>query len=634
MAAAEQTHNVPEPFEVPEGGLASFLTATVGDWAEADNDDYIPPQGIAQVKSIADKLAEYGRYEDEYMVHAAEGETVIPAEVLDANPRLKANLFRQMREMGIDPERYVVGSELNSINPVTGQPEFFLKKLFKGVKKLVKGVVKVFKKVAPIVLSAVGMAVLGPIGAGLGSGIGTLIQGGDLKDALKNGLIAGVTAGIGQGLSEGFSAARAGAETGLGNIGEFASGFGQSVSQGLQGGYIDQFATGMSSLSSSASDILNKFSGNTAATDASASIDQALASARLQPGDIPGSPLSPGAEQFAAVDNPLAQGIDRALSSSQPGAVDVLAPGGVENALGIPAAQGPSFVQQVAQQTGAAVPVSQGNLVYQSPDYIGADVVLKNTQAAQPTGYFDRLRQDPLGTLTGSSAQPTNAMLRAQQQQIMSQFGLNASDALTMAREQLAPSLLQKYGTAAAVATGLGAATGAFDAPPPPEPVDYFGGITGADLLAQDPNKYRVGLPTYGQGPAMGMPSTGTSSSLSGLGPDVTVAQAMGQGPRLIGYDAMGNPVYEEKDTRMPYDNPMYQPPVMAARGGEIEYFPRRMGAIYGPGTETSDDVPAMLSDGEFVMTARAVNGAGDGDRERGMMRMYEIMRKFEGGRV
>jgi hypothetical protein len=630
MAAAEQTHRVPEPFEVPEGGLASFLTATVGDWAEADNDDYIPPQGIAQVKSIAEKLAEYGRYEDEYMVHAAEGETVIPAEVLDANPRLKANLFRQMREMGIDPERYVVGSELNSINPVTGQPEFFLKKLFKGVKKLVKGVVKVFKKVAPIVLGAIG-ASFGPLGAALGSGIGTLIQGGDLKDALKAGLIAGVTAGIGQGLSEGFTAAKAGAATGFGNVGEFASGFGQSVSQGLQGGYIDQFAAGMSSLSSSASDILNKFSGNTAPTDTATSIDQALASARLQPGDIPGSPLSPGAEQFAAVDNPLAQGIDRALSSSQPAAVDVLAPGGVENVLGIPAAQGPSFVQQVAQQTGAAVPVSQGNLVYQSPDYINTQAA---QQTAQPTGYFDRLRQDPLGTLTGSSAQPTNAMLREQQLKLMSQFGINATDALTMAQKQLAPSLFQKYGTAAAVAAGLGAATGAFDTPPPPEPIDYFGGVTGADLLAQDPSKYRVGLPTYGQGPEMAMPSGDGSSTLSGFGPDVTVAQAMGQGPRLIGYDAMGNPMYEEQNPLMPYDNPMYQPPVLAAKGGEIEYFPRRMGAIYGPGTGTSDDVPAMLSDGEFVMTARAVRNAGNGDRERGMMRMYDIMRKFEGGRV
>jgi hypothetical protein len=236
--------------------------------------------------------------------------------------------------------------------------------------------------------------------------------------------------------------------------------------------------------------------------------------------------------------------------------------------------------------------------------------------------------------LTGSSAQPTNAMLREQQLKLMSQFGINATDALTMAQKQLAPSLFQKYGTAAAVAAGLGAATGAFDTPPPPEPIDYFGGVTGADLLAQDPSKYRVGLPTYGQGPEMAMPSGGGSSTLSGFGPDVTVAQAMGQGRRLIGYDAMGNPMYEEQDPLMPYDNPMYQPPVLAAKGGEIEYFPRRIGAISGPGTGTSDDVPAMLSDGEFVMTARAVRNAGNGDRERGMMRMYDIMRKFEGGRV
>ena len=62
--------------------------------------------------------------------------------VFDENPRLKETLFNQMRAMGIDPEQYVVGSELNSINPVTGQPEFFLKKLFRGLKKAVKKVVK------------------------------------------------------------------------------------------------------------------------------------------------------------------------------------------------------------------------------------------------------------------------------------------------------------------------------------------------------------------------------------------------------------------------------------------------------------------------------------------------------------
>ena len=136
----------PEHMEVPEGGIASFLTATTGEWAEADVQD-MPSAGIANVQSVAEQLADYGRYEDTYMVHAAEGETVVPMAVFEENPRLKESLFLQMRSMGIDPERYIVGNELNSINPVTGQPEFFLKKLFKGLKKAVKKVVKVVKKV-------------------------------------------------------------------------------------------------------------------------------------------------------------------------------------------------------------------------------------------------------------------------------------------------------------------------------------------------------------------------------------------------------------------------------------------------------------------------------------------------------
>jgi len=77
----------------------------------------------------------------------------------------------------------------------------------------------------------------------------------------------------------------------------------------------------------------------------------------------------------------------------------------------------------------------------------------------------------------------------------------------------------------------------------------------------------------------------------------------------------------------------VYGGPVYAAKGGEME-FPRRDGYIAGPGTETSDDIPAMLSDGEFVMTARAVRGAGDGSREKGVEKMYDIMRAFEGGVV
>ena len=67
-------------------------------------------------------------------------------------------------------------------------------------------------------------------------------------------------------------------------------------------------------------------------------------------------------------------------------------------------------------------------------------------------------------------------------------------------------------------------------------------------------------------------------------------------------------------------------------------------GYIEGPGTGRSDSIPATiyqngqpvqdaaLSDGEFVMTERAVRGAGNGDREAGAARMYEMMRRFENG--
>jgi hypothetical protein len=75
------------------------------------------------------------------------------------------------------------------------------------------------------------------------------------------------------------------------------------------------------------------------------------------------------------------------------------------------------------------------------------------------------------------------------------------------------------------------------------------------------------------------------------------------------------------------------------AEGGETN-FPRKVGQIDGPGTEKSDDIPAMLSDGEFVMTAAAVRGLGalngaDKDdkleqRRKGAKMMYDMMDKFD----
>ena len=50
---------------------------------------------------------------------------------------------------------------------------------------------------------------------------------------------------------------------------------------------------------------------------------------------------------------------------------------------------------------------------------------------------------------------------------------------------------------------------------------------------------------------------------------------------------------------------------------------------------EKADDIPAMLSNNEFVMTADAVREFGDGDVNKGAERMYAMMKKLEnGGRV
>jgi len=83
----------------------------------------------------------------------------------------------------------------------------------------------------------------------------------------------------------------------------------------------------------------------------------------------------------------------------------------------------------------------------------------------------------------------------------------------------------------------------------------------------------------------------------------------------------------------------------LATTIGELDM--REGGESAGPGTGTSDDIPAMLSDGEFVMTAKATRGAGAFDvnktksgielikggsasREKGVKNMRELMNIFE----
>ena len=63
--------------------------------------------------------------------------------------------------------------------------------------------------------------------------------------------------------------------------------------------------------------------------------------------------------------------------------------------------------------------------------------------------------------------------------------------------------------------------------------------------------------------------------------------------------------------------------------GMELDYRSSG-GFIPMGGPERADDVPAMLSKNEFVMTADAVRGLGNGDIESGAQQMYDLMNNLE----
>ena len=62
--------------------------------------------------------------------------------------------------------------------------------------------------------------------------------------------------------------------------------------------------------------------------------------------------------------------------------------------------------------------------------------------------------------------------------------------------------------------------------------------------------------------------------------------------------------------------------------GGDLNAIPG--GMVSGPGTETSDSIPAQLSNNEFVVTADAVRAAGGGDIDLGAQKFYGIMNALD----
>ncbi len=86
-------------------------------------------------------MGSWGRNGDTEIAHVAPGERIVPVEVIEQYPEVGQIISQAIRSMGADPNRYIVGRN-NSINPKTGQPEFFFKKIAKAIKKVFKAVAK------------------------------------------------------------------------------------------------------------------------------------------------------------------------------------------------------------------------------------------------------------------------------------------------------------------------------------------------------------------------------------------------------------------------------------------------------------------------------------------------------------
>jgi len=480
--------------------------------------------GEPTAKSLATGLATLGRYGDDYMVHAAEGETFVPKEILEANPELKENLFRQMTMMGIEnPNRYVVGNELNSINPVTGQPEFFFKKVFSAIKK-------VAKKVLPVAVPAISNYLL-PGSGPFASALFTKTQGGSWGDAAKAGALSYVSSAIGRGLQSSFSLDPATNVTGSGGPFDFLDRVNfnpQNFGTGFQSGLTEPFSAAKGLFTTSFSDPANPIQQGGFGPKGIFGTNEI--------GLFPKYDANPSGTPISNPSGPIQPSQQLELRTNM-GRVRA-------EELGLKGEAADSFAQRWASTSG--VGGVEPNFDEKISSFFTSD--------KPEEGILSALTRKTGETLSGGNLTGTGAKVLGGT--ALAGGALFAANALMPEEEEFDPSTLR---------TNI-------------EKNAYNQWQNIADKNSSEAESLRTvwyGKPRYSA---------------------TQLASSFGANP-LAGITA-------------------------AAAGGEI----------MGPGTGTSDSIPAMLSDGEFVMTARAVRNAGNGDRDVGAARMYDMMNRFESG--
>jgi hypothetical protein len=650
------------------------------------------PQGFAQggIVAAARRVAGAGRNGDTMLAH------ITPRE---------AQMLKQRGGAG-------------SINPRTGLPEFFLKKLFKSVGNALK---KVFQNPIGRVLGTVGLtALLGPFAgafaAPAAAGLGTALAGGSVKDVFRTAafsFLSGPSSPLNEFLSPLTDA------MGLGS-------FSPALAQGVRTGIM---ATGAGLLTgSNLKDAVREGMMMGAIQGASEALLTPGTSLQEQPKQATMPTATPAAQATTAP--PQAISMPPAQPAAPQAAVQPR-----------PAGAGPVPVGQAMRTMGAGLGQMAGGQFSQGLGQLGQGARDLFMPGPPDSMAIARRGREIAQTLTGQQV-PTGESLK---------LGMEA------ARKEMTPSMLRQYGPAIAGGLGLMGVAGGFKEKPaeltPLQRQMQEYNEAAYQRVRDNPRGYapvaageRFGLKYDEQGNILGSDPYGsqyqpwwmenraprgfsnggavtppefetkvgerniTTPPLFNPAPAANREQMMAAirvpsrtlEPDYMGFPAqqaaywrernqarlMGTPftggepppvphyVYRRPEpgeapprgapetfqpspiTRGPYATnwPMEPPPPPGFFSGPIRAqlprqgrlrtvpgfmdggiadlakggYPRKVGAIDGPGTETSDSIPAMLSDGEFVMTAKAVRSAGGGSRREGAKRMYALMHKLE----
>jgi len=582
----------------------------------------------APLNEIAEQLKAAGTGEDTQLAHLRPGEMVIPPEFLE-DTEFESMLEKKYNEFNINPEQAVVGAGIASLNATTGLEEFgFFKKIGKSLKKVAKKVAPVIGPLANFIPG------VGPLlSAGI-SGLTTKLGGGSWKDALKSGVMsygAGKLAGGIGGLGKGAGAATKTGGNFFGNAKEF-------LFKGKDGvGLFGNLGSGIGGLKDKAGEFLFKgkdgvgLFGNTVGKGYEYVMPGKDGVGLF--GNMMGGQGQPTIEAVGdgtySVDGQILdyqQMLDSGLMDASGNLVGSdLA--GLSNSGGLgslfggnPGQSKIGLIEDFLKGRGSD-PVRSGGGMFGGGGGGGGGGMFGGGGGGGGMGGLGMLGAGALASTLGKLAydEAKNAK------------GVELTPLTTM-------DASGRYNIEAEIARRTGQ-----QAPNPTEfgllPQGTFPTLSGGQpqqQQQQQPQGMNQGGGVY--------PNEGLES-LAKVAPEVVerMGYNMGGAARPMAYNMGGNVM------PMGYNMGGNVMPMAYATGGNVavEDFERKNGFIEGPGTETSDDVPAMLSDGEFVMTGSAVRGAGgfqmknnggivtltptgEEDRKKGTDLMYEMMGLFE----